>query len=440
MSTMNVFVTSRLWMQRISFTLLDQAFISGTNFIVQVVLAQSLSASEYGAFSVGFNIFLALATIHYGLIQEPMAVFGPEHGEEAMSRHLAGVAMVQGVLSLAIGIAIVGLRVAISDSNLRLVILGMGMTAPMMLTFWFLRRACFVRERPGAAASASAVYAVASLAQLLILGHLGLLGPRTAAVLMGLAAVVASAGIWYVPNIHFARVSVRETVIHAYSIARTYWGYGRWIVLSGVLSLAVMQLQVFLAAGLLGLEEAGALQVAVLLTNPMLQVVVASYTLFLPVLVTRYTTHGLPSMQHAAHAITVGLTVTSILYVVVICILIGPFHRLLYDEKFTDIIWLVPITSLGPVFMSLTSGPSLMLRAQRRSGSVLAVSAVVAFTGLVSGVLLTLHIGVYGAAMSIVLAQASGYAMTLYIWLTSKHGTNQHVRARVYKTNVSTAE
>ena len=48
---------TRCWIGRGFWTIADQALLSGSNFIVSVLLARHLSASDYGSFTVAFAIF-----------------------------------------------------------------------------------------------------------------------------------------------------------------------------------------------------------------------------------------------------------------------------------------------------------------------------------------------------------------------------------------------
>src|SRR5215831_14437571 len=56
--------------------MVDQGLISGSNFVVSIVLARWMSRDEYGSYALGFAIFLLAAQLHQSLLLEPMAVFG----------------------------------------------------------------------------------------------------------------------------------------------------------------------------------------------------------------------------------------------------------------------------------------------------------------------------------------------------------------------------
>src|SRR5437763_14425678 len=64
------------WAGKGSLALIDQAFISGSNFLVSILLARWSSAPEYGAFAVAFAIFFLLSQFQHSVLLESMCVFG----------------------------------------------------------------------------------------------------------------------------------------------------------------------------------------------------------------------------------------------------------------------------------------------------------------------------------------------------------------------------
>src|SRR5260370_28321963 len=54
---------------------LDQGLISGSNFLVGILLARWLAPEEYGAYALAFAIFLLLSFVSQSLLFDPMAGF-----------------------------------------------------------------------------------------------------------------------------------------------------------------------------------------------------------------------------------------------------------------------------------------------------------------------------------------------------------------------------
>src|SRR3954465_8649412 len=75
------------WAGKGSLALIDQAFISGSNFLVSILLARWSSAPEYGAFAVAFAIFLLLSQFQQSVLLEPMSVFGGSYSGGRLKRY-----------------------------------------------------------------------------------------------------------------------------------------------------------------------------------------------------------------------------------------------------------------------------------------------------------------------------------------------------------------
>src|SRR5574337_1323441 len=68
--------TASVWLSKVFLAVMDQGLISGSNFVMSILLARWLSAEQYGAYALAFSIFLLLSQFYVSLLLEPMAVFG----------------------------------------------------------------------------------------------------------------------------------------------------------------------------------------------------------------------------------------------------------------------------------------------------------------------------------------------------------------------------
>lgn len=67
-----------VWLRKGSLALLDQGLVSGSNFLIAILLARWLNRDAYGAYAMGFSIFILLYGFQNAFLLEPMSVFGPE--------------------------------------------------------------------------------------------------------------------------------------------------------------------------------------------------------------------------------------------------------------------------------------------------------------------------------------------------------------------------
>ena len=82
-----------LWITKGSLAVLDQGLISGSNFLIGILLARWLLPAQYGAYGLAFEIFLLLSFFHQALLIEPQRVFGPSDYPDCLARVLRRAAL-----------------------------------------------------------------------------------------------------------------------------------------------------------------------------------------------------------------------------------------------------------------------------------------------------------------------------------------------------------
>lgn len=92
------------WIHKGGFAILDQELISGSNFLVSILLARWLVPEQYGAYAVAFGIFVLLSLVYQSLVLEPMAVFGGSSYRDCLRGYLRSLLWIHIAISLAIGI------------------------------------------------------------------------------------------------------------------------------------------------------------------------------------------------------------------------------------------------------------------------------------------------------------------------------------------------
>ena len=65
---------AKLLIERASWTLIDQGVVSSGNFLLNVLLARTLSEEDYGEFALFLGAIFMLRTIDYSLISYPLSV------------------------------------------------------------------------------------------------------------------------------------------------------------------------------------------------------------------------------------------------------------------------------------------------------------------------------------------------------------------------------
>lgn len=377
--------------------LVDQGCFAGVTFCLNVMLGRWLPADRYGAFTFAFNVFLLLATIHNGLMIEPMLVFGPakyrKHLPEYLGWIFASHWVVTGIIALVmLGVGLIAGMLHAPDRAHALYL--MALAGPFMLLITLQRRACYVELNPRRAGTAGMIYLAVMLIVLVALQHTNHLELGTVLPVLAVASGLVGFALFKTEN---ARFPHREELPLVRRMTMDHLRYGQWAAPTGVVGF----IPAYLYFLLLSNTEAGALRAMTNFVMPLVTANAALYVLLLPRLVPL---QGTPAF---------GRTVRRWLFLLGCLPLIawlglGLFNlelvRWVYGDKpeylkEAHLLWWI---ALQP---SLTGACGVMmasLQAMNRPERVFAASLATALTSLSGGWLMTHFLGLDGAVISIV--------------------------------------
>ena len=402
------------WASRGLTSCLDQGSVSAVNFTANVLLARWLPSSEYGAFAVGFALFLFLFGSHNALLLDPACVLGPARFSNDLPRYLKRVVLLHGAWSAAASLVVAAVALATRDASLRRTFYGLAISLPFLLLLWLLRRLCYIAAGPAPALISSATYAACLIGGMYALRHCAGPSPFGAFLVMAVASAAASATAWRKLGLDGAWRGILSG--ECLELARTHWQYGKWLGATSLLSFGVTQLQTFLIAGYLGLAAAGAFRAVLNLVQPMSQLTAAAGLLFLPNLSADFGAGRIGSLRVKGALIGAGLLSVSLLYELVL-LGFGPrIEEIAYGGRFRSYTWLISVMGLMPVFSALASGWSLVLQSVQKPQHYLIRGAVVGPLGVASALLFTAWAGLAGAAASMVSNLAASTVVTFWLY------------------------
>jgi len=415
--------TIRRWGLQGATSVLDQAVFSGTNFLVQILLARWLPAEVYGAIAVSFVVILFLSGFHSAFVLEPMSVFGPADYAEDLGSYIEVHLRIHAILTGLSGLALILCGIA-AQSLLRMTsplpsaLIGAGIALPFILWVWLARRTAYVVRRPKLALQGSLAY---SGLHIVMLGAARLNGwiavsPIAPYLLMALASLIAGI-VTLMLVLRPLRGLAGPAPPNPREILRENWHYGKWGAGSGILNSTAGQLQTF-ALAFAGLAEAAGLRAMQNFMLPMAQAVTSIAQMALPALARDFGDGNLSKLKQKGILTSVLLTLLASCYAALLLVFHRPLEHLAYGGKFAPYSRLIPLLGLVPVLSGFTTGISLILRAVRWPQHALYVAAVSGSTGLVTAILLTWAYGIWGAAASIVVSYAVGAvaALVLLVW------------------------
>jgi O-antigen/teichoic acid export membrane protein len=386
------------WAGKGGLAILDQGLISGSNFIVSILLARWLMPDAYGAYAVAFGIWIMLSLVYQSLVLEPMGVFGGSTFRRNLRGYLRSLLSIHLAISIVICAAL-GIWWAIahwqgSGGTITGAVAGLVFASPCLMLFAIARRTFYVELSPLPAAAGAFLYSAVVLAGLYIVYQRALLSPLTAFLLIGLGALVT--GI--VLMLALRRVlSGAGTAPAVGEVWRRHWGYGAWALVSCIAGWLPSYIYFPLLASFVGMEQSGQLKALMNLVQPFEQTRGALLMLALPYAARVSSEHGKAGAWILARNLTLLSAGGAMLYWVVIIPLRTPLFHLLYKGRYMEVAYLLPVLALGQIFWSATFGPSITLRAMESPSSVFVALTTATIASLVVGVPLTRAFGLKGA-------------------------------------------
>ncbi len=241
--------------------LVDQAMVSGSNFLIGILLARQLGLEAFGWFTLAWIVVLFIQSLQQAVIISPMMTFGggAERAEHptyfgAVFRHQAWFFLISTTLTL------------VSLSTWEFLIGGMGYPAIFALTFlvgasqWqeFLRRYHFTLRQTWSAFAADAFRYLSQLLVLLLIG-LALAETMNVALALWIKALASLGG----GLVALARIRRSDWSTPVYrTVTRQHWRFGRWLAGSTLMRWGSSNVFVLAAAALLGPAAVGGIRAA----------------------------------------------------------------------------------------------------------------------------------------------------------------------------------
>jgi O-antigen/teichoic acid export membrane protein/thymidylate kinase len=414
-ATAGLYSRKRSWLQKGFLALLDQGLISGSNFLLAILLARWLPAEQYGAYALCFAIFVLFSFIQQGLFLEPMSVFGPSTYRSSQREYLGTLVWLQAALSgiaLLLGAIAAAVYLKGSTGFFQMALLGMVLSTPCVLLYWFARRAFYLQLRPGGAVSGALLYCAVLSTSVWLLVRNGRLSAFSAFLAMGVAALVTS-----LRQLRQLRpiLTARNRASELWDVGGRHWRYGRWAVLGSMFIWVPWNIYYPVVAHFSGLAEVANFRALLNLSLPMTQTLSAFTLLFLPHASHVSQDHSWAGAKGQALRITAFFALGAATYWVPVCLFRAPLLQFLYAGHYSQIAPLVPWIGLSSLLSGVALGPTIAFRAMRSSATVCFIYFVASAVSIVLGIPATKFFGIPGAVacnlLSSVAAAALGWVM-----------------------------
>jgi O-antigen/teichoic acid export membrane protein len=402
------------WAAKGGLAILDQALISGSNFLVSICLARWLMPEQYGSYALAFSISLLLTFLYQSLLLEPMAVFSGGAYRRSLRGYLGALLgihfWISGFGLIALGIATVVAYKRGGTGGLPGALLGVTLASPCVLLFSLSRRAYYMKLAPARAAVGAAIYCAVVTGGLFVVYREGWLSPFMAFALMATGALFTSMYLLF---------HVRKTLTAdepGPKLRQTWdrhWNYGRWALATSAATWIPYYMYYPLLSAFKDLTQAGQLRALMNLALPLEQSYTALACLFLPLAARLHGDQGTAGARTLTRRITLLYVGGAIVYWLAVIPLKGPVFHLLYRGKYLEVAYLLPYVAAETILWSAAFGPTIVLRGMESPASVFYARCAASVLSLAVGVPLTLIYGLWGCVLGIVFSNA---AALLFCW------------------------
>jgi len=358
MSGLNVWkqlVCTREWAFKGIFAVIDQALFSGSNFIVNILLARWLPPEEYGAFAVALSVFYLLAGFHTAVLTEPMMVFGAGKYREQFRKYFGIVLWGHWGISalISLGLSIVAWVFSqIGSPTMADALFGLAVVSPFLLLIWLARRACYAQLHPAWAVVGGGFNLLIILAGLFLIWRTGVVSSFNGFLLLGAAGGLASLLILKRLKPQVVGYVGNPT---PFVVLADHWEYGRWNILGFLLYWASGQILMLLIPIFLGLAASAAVAATWTLYRPISQFTQALSSLVLPFF-SRIASEPEGQKHLRRKVIWVGMmfAIFAASYALIVSIIAKPILHFLYVGKYDEHWGLVALFGLAFVFSTIT--------------------------------------------------------------------------------------
>lgn len=255
----------RIWI------LVDQVVASGSNFLMGVVVARTVGASQFATFGIVVGLWIFASGIHRAVaVEGTMVLRGGLVDDRPLVRvgAEADLAISLAASALAVLIGVTAITARARSFGLAVLALAVFIFPILLQDYW--RFIAFARHRAIDAVRNDLVFLVVQVAALALAIALGWRTSWIAVAAWGLGGTAAA-----LYGVRQFRVRPRPS--HAFKSFQLLSARAKWLGIDFLANYAPAQIYFFVAVSALGVERAGGLRAAITFLGPSQIVIFASY-------------------------------------------------------------------------------------------------------------------------------------------------------------------
>jgi glycosyltransferase involved in cell wall biosynthesis len=415
-----------VWVAKGALALIDQGLLSGSNFLIGILLARWLSPDDYGAYALGFSIFLFLAGFHNAFFLEPMSVLGPGSYSQCLPSYvkkLLGLHFAMAILLSALAVAgAFAMRLFTTAPAVRSAMWGVAVAVPFILFHWLCRRAVYLKLAPWLAVVSSTAYCVALV--LLLLALKRSMSPFGGFLIQSLAAIPAAV---------LLLVSLKSEATPSLgpstrSVVREHWRYGRWVVGSTLVYWLSGNAYYVIVGALLPMHDLAALRALRNFTLPFAQSLTAITLLVLPWASSRFAEEGREGLRRRTRQLTWFFGGGALVYFSVIWLFGSRIMNSLYAGRYNEFSNLLALATAPLLLIAASVGSEVAVQVMQAPSEVFLAYGISGALTLLVGVAFTHYWGLVGGLVGILISSVTFWAVITYRCQKRLRGTGPRIR------------
>jgi O-antigen/teichoic acid export membrane protein len=398
-----------------SWGLVDQALLSGTNFVTMVLIARTLTPAAFGSFALLYTTLLFTNGLQSTVVTQPHNILGVSRSGSDYRRYTSSTAATQILLAVLTGAVIVaaGVAAALAGASVAPLLFALAAASVAWMTQEFVRRVLYTEGRLAAAVVNDLVSyggQTIAIAALWRLGHLTAAGARYA--LAATSALAVALGVWQLRR-SFIRAFAREDV-------RRNWTFGKWLAGAFIAYWFSSQLYLYLAAIVLGTAASGTLKAALVVMGP-LNVLLVFIDTTIPIVLARTLDSSGERAMHAQLKQTIHWAAPLVgVYCLAAGVFAGPLLRVFYGHRYENAGGVLALLAIEYFVIFLTRVLAAAIRAKRLTKYVFKANVYSGVVALATGWLIIEVGGVRGAVVGMMLSAAIVGVVLLRGYMSSR--------------------
>jgi O-antigen/teichoic acid export membrane protein len=386
--------------------LLDQALVSGVNFLTIILLARALAPTQFGYFVLAFTVLQTAGTLQAALITRPHNVLGAtRHGREYVDYSTTTAATQVAFTGLLVAVAAVAAAGAYAvDADEASLVAAL---VPALAAWQFQelgRRMLYTEGRLSAAFANDLVSYGTQAVALLVLWRLDLLnGTRALLTLAAAFALGAVVVAWQVRRSLTGRPGARSL--------RAHWHFGKWLGVAEVGQWFSTQFYIYLAAAVVGAVASAALKAGQTLLGPM-SVFLTFVTSYLPIVLAKEL-ESTGTIAARTRASLVAILPVVVPYCVLVAVFARPLLEFVYGSEYGRYADVARLFALYYVLLAFSTVAIAALSAKGLTRAVFVGQAAAAAVSLAIGWLLLRELGAAGGVTGMIVSWVVAMALFL---------------------------